>query len=327
MAEESPPSLSVIFVTPGSFEAIRGSIDHVRAQNVRDRIEAVIAAPSETELGLDSTALEGFWGWQVVPVGSVPALGVALAAGIRRARGSIVVYVEEHSFPMPGWAEALIDTHAGPWVGVGAAIVTANPDSKVSLASGFIDFGPWSSSGVPGPMTALAIHHTAYKRAALLQYGERLDAWLEAEGMLQKDLQQKGHRLYFQPAARTRHVNVSLLADAMAMEFHNFRANAANRVRLERWSRRRRALYVAGSPLVPLLHLRRVLGHARRNGRLRDLPALLPSLIPILGSATAGEVLGFCIGEGGAPQRQLMFELHRFEHTTDADRQALHREM
>lgn len=317
------PPLSVILVTPGTFEAVRKSIDHVRAQNVRDRIELVLVAPSEAELRLDPGALEGFWSWQVVPLGGIPSLGAALAAGVRRARGVVVVYVEEHSYPAPGWAEALIDAHAGPWAAVGAAVVAANPDSNVSLANSFIDFGPWSPSGVPGRVTALAIHQTSYKRALLLQYGARLDALLDAEAMLQKDLREQGHELYFQPAARTRHVNVSRLADAMALEFHNFRVSAANRARQGSWRWHRRALYVAGSPLFPVLQFRRILGHVRRSGLLRHLPVMLPTLIPILVSAAAGEALGFSIGEGRAPQKQLSFELDRLRHITDQDRRTM----
>lgn len=323
MKGESPPPLSVILVTPGSFEAIRKSVDHVRAQNVRDRIELVLVAPSEAELGLDPGALEGFWGWQVVPVGAIPTLGAALAAGVRRARGIVVVYVEEHSYPAPGWAEALLDAHAGPWAAVGAAVVVANPDSGVSQANSVIDFGPWSPSGAPGPATELPIHQTSYKRALLLPYGSRLDILLDAEAMLQKELREQGHGLYFEPAARTNHVNVSRLADAMALEFHNFRVSAVNRARQGSWPWHRRALYVACSPLFPLLHLRRILGHVRRSGRLRRLPAILPPLIPILASAAAGEALGFSIGEGRAPEKQLSFELDRLRHINDQDRRAL----
>jgi hypothetical protein len=322
MMDETPP-LSVILVTPGSFEAIRKSIDHVRAQSVRDRLELVVVAPSEAELGLDAAALEGFRSWKVVPLGGIPTLGAALAAGVRAARGDVVVYVEEHSYPEPGWAEALIDAHAGPRAAVGAAVVVANPDSVVSRANSFIDFGPWSPTGAAGPMASLPIHQTAYKRALLLEYGERLDALLDAESLLQEDLRARGHELWFEPAARTRHVNVSRLADAMALEFHNFRVSAANRAGQGRWPWPRRALYVAASPLFPLIHLGHILGQVRRAGQTRRMPAMLPALLPVLASAAAGEAVGFSFGAGRAPRKQLSFELDRLGHITDQDRRAL----
>jgi hypothetical protein len=323
MTREPSPPLSAILVTPGSFEAIRKSIDHLRAQNVRDRIEVVIVAPSEAELRLEPGALAEFGDWQVVPVGAIPSLGPALAAGVRRARGVVVVYVEEHSYPEPGWAEALIDAHAGPWGAVGPAVVVANPDSPVSLVNSFIDFGPWSPSGAPGPMPGLPLHQTSYKRALLIEYGTRHDALLTAEWELQKDLLEQGHELYFQPAARTRHVNVSRLTDAMTLEFHNFRVTAANRALEGNWPWLRRALYVAGSPLVPLLHFARVVRNVRRSGELGRMPVMLPPLIPILVSAAAGEAMGFFLGEGGATRRQLTFELDRLRHITDQDQRTL----
>ena len=52
-------------------------------------------------------------------------------------------------------------------------------------------------------------------------------------------------------------------------------------------------------------------------------PVMLPPLIPILVSAAAGEVLGFSIGEGRAPQKQLSFELDRLRHITDRDRRTI----
>ena len=40
------------------------------------------------------------------------------AAGVRRARAPVVVFAEDHSFPLPGWAAALVERHDGrgpPW--------------------------------------------------------------------------------------------------------------------------------------------------------------------------------------------------------------------
>lgn len=115
----TPPLLSVILVTQGSFEALRRVVGHLRAQSVRDRIEIVLVAPSEAGLEADPAALEGFHGVRLVATGPIEVAGVAVAAGACVAFAEIVVYVEEHSFPAPGWAEALIRAHEGPWASVG----------------------------------------------------------------------------------------------------------------------------------------------------------------------------------------------------------------
>jgi hypothetical protein len=260
----------------------------------------------------------------VVGVGEIDAVGVAQAAGIRAASGPIVVCVEEHSFPAPGWAEALIRAHEGPWAAVGAGVANANPRSGASWTMLFLDFGRWVLPAPPGPAKLLPSHQTSYKRDVLLTYGEALGDLLETETTLQQDLTAKGHALYFEPAARTDHVNVSRVWDVAVVEFHNYKALAGNRVRDGHWSLARRAAYVVGSPLIPLVRGGRAVGELRRRGLARRLlPAILPTFAIGLIAGTVGEVLGFAIGAGDSPRRRVTFELDRLSHVNDRDRRGL----
>lgn len=318
---DSLPALSVIFITPGSFEAIRKVASHVHAQNVRDRIEVVIVAPSEAELDVDPVAVEGFWGWQVVEVGEIDNLGPAEAAGVYRARGPAVVYVEEHSYPAPGWAEALIRAHAAPWAAVGPAVTNANPQTMVSWTTFFLDFGEWVAPGTPGRAASLASHQTSYKRDLLLTYGERLGRMLETETTLQYDLRARGHELFFEPAARTDHVNVSRFREIIGLQFQNYREYSANRSLQGGWSWPRRLLYIWGSPLIPLVRGGRVVRQIRRAGLGRKLfPGILPSLVIGLVAAAVGELVGYSIGKGDSSQKRVTFELERLRHTSEKDR-------
>ena len=318
---DSIPALSVILITPGSFEAIRKVASHVRAQNVRDRIELVIVAPSEAELAMEPAAVEGFWGWQVVEVGGIDNLGPAEAAGVYRARGPAVVYVEEHSYPAPGWAEALIRAHAAPWAAVGPAVTNANPQTMVSWLTFFLDFGEWVAPGEPGRANSLASHQTSYKRDLLLSYGERLGQMLETETALQYDLRARGHELFFEPAARTDHMNVSRSREIVSLQFLNYREFAANRSLLGGWSWRRRLLYIGGSPLIPLVRGTRVIRQIHRSGLTRKLiPRIIPSLVVGLVAAAVGEVVGYSIGKGDSSQKRVTFELERLRHMSEKDR-------
>ena len=321
MSTDGRPDLSAILITPGRFEAIRKALEHVRHQNVRDRIEVVIVAPSEAGLELESAALEGFWGWQVVEVGEIDNLGPAEAAGVVRAHGDAVVYVEEHSFPAAGWAEALIRAHAEPWAAVGPAITNANPQTMISWTTFFLDFGDWVAPGTPGRAKTLPSHQTSYKRDFLVPYGERLGRLLETETALQIDLRARGHELYFEPAARTDHVNVSRFDRLIGLQFQNYREFAANRALLGGWSLPRRLLYIGGSPLIPLVRGRRVVSQIRRAGLGRKLlPGVLPSLILGLAAAAVGELVGYSVGKGDSSQKRITFELERLRHTSEKDR-------
>jgi hypothetical protein len=287
---------------------------------MRERIEIVIGVPSERELEPDLEILAGFWGWQAVEVGRIDNLGPVVAECFRAARGPVVVYVEEHSYPGAGWAEALVRAHAGPWAAVGPAVTNANPESAVSWSALYLDFTEFVAPGETGPADSLANHQTSYKRDLLLRYGGRLGRYLENESTLQRDLVETGHRLYYEPRARTNHVNVSRFGEFLVAQFVNCREFGANRAQLEGW-RWRRLLYVAGSPLIPIVRGRKILRELRKSRLDRKLLLrMAPSMLLGLGSAAAGEVTGYVFGKGDASRQRVTFELDRMRHVTDHDR-------
>jgi hypothetical protein len=321
MTSSHAPELSVILVTPDRYAGIRNTVRHLRVQNVRDRMELIIVAPAREALEVIESELEGFHNWRVVELGRIESGGQMVAAGIRAATAPVVVYVEEHSFPASGWAEALIKAHRGGWAAVGAAVSNANPDTATSWAALFLEFGAWVPPAGAAERRLLPSHQTSYQRALVLGYGTKLDDLLEAETTLQTVLLAEGHRLYFESAAVTHHVNVSRLSELIAIQYHNYRMFAANRALHGNWSHGRRAVYVFCGPLLPLVRLYRTLREVRRSGRLREwgLRMFLPLVIGTV-AAAIGEVVGYTFGAGAAAHNRLTFELERLRHVTDADR-------
>ena len=49
--------------------------------------------------------------------------------------------IEDHSYPEPEWAEALLRAHAGPWTVVGPAVANANPDYTASWVNYVLSYG------------------------------------------------------------------------------------------------------------------------------------------------------------------------------------------
>jgi len=318
------PALSAIVATPDSYASIRKTIRHLHAQNVRDQLELIIVAPARDALMLVESELAGFGSWRVVEVGRIDSGGGIVACGVRAASAPVVVYVEEHSYPAPGWAEALIRAHAGPWAAVGPAVGNANPSNGISWATLFLEFGAWVPPAVAGERRLLPSHQTSYKRSCLLEFGTALDDLLEAETTLQTTLLAHGQRLYFEPAAQTDHVNVSRFLDLIAIEFQNYRMFAANRAAHGHWPHRRRVLYVVCGPLLPAVRLYRTLREVHRCGQLAATgPRLLFPLVVGAVAGAAGEMVGFTFGAGAAARKRLSFELERLRHVTEADRQDL----
>jgi hypothetical protein len=320
MTSTEGPSLSVVLVTADCFEVIRKTVGHLRDQASAGRLEVVVVAPSREVLGPIERDLDGFGGHQIVEVGEIRSLAMARAEGVRRAVAPVVVLAEDHCYPEPGWAEALIEAHRGPWAAVGPEVRNANPASVVSWIELFINYGPWIEPGGARVAADLPGNNSSYKRELLLAYGPELGPRLEVPHYLHRDLRTRGYRLYLEPAAKVRHLNVTLPSAFFQEHFYLGRRFAAGRA--ETWSRARRLLYATvGVPWILLQYSRgdlREIWRTSLRGRLlsRGLPVLLGSLV----ARGLGEVLGFAAGFGDSKKRALELESKRYRHLSPRDR-------
>ncbi len=304
--------LSVIILTPDSYETIRKTIHHLRLQSVKDRMEIIIVAPSRDALAADLSELNQFHQHRIVEVGKITSIGSAYAAGVQQASASVVVLAEEHSYPQPGWGEALLAAHDQSFAAVGPVIKNANPNSLVSWADLYIAYGQWLDSNGSGPMEHLPGHNSSYKRDVLMQYGSALDAMMESESVLHWDLCKRGYQLKMEPAAKTLHTNFGQLSAFLVAQFYNGRQFAASRAINESWSLPRKSFYSLASPLIPFVRLWRIVRNLKR-ARQNKYPVMLvlPALISGLMVDAIGQSLGYSFGAGNATQKMVDFEFHR----------------
>jgi hypothetical protein len=310
------PELSVILVTPDSYDRIRKTMRWLLRQTVQDRLEVVIVAPTLTGLGPSDAEWSSFSRIRTVAAGTFLGTGHARAAGVRQATAPVVAFAEDHCFPDPGWAEELIRMHREPWGAVAPALANANP-GWLSWADFLLNFGPAVLATRSGAASRTPWHNTSYKRDLLEDYGARLECMLEVEGRLQEDLVRRGRPLYLDAGIRAHHTNMSRLRSYTCGQFWGGRLYAAARVESGGWRRLRRLVYALGSPLIPLMRMPRVLRDARRAGRLTPLlpPACLLGLVCI----AAGEMAGYAAGAGAAGKRRLSYEFHRRDHVRARD--------
>lgn len=314
------PDLSAIISTMGNFESIRRTVDHLRAQTARKRMELLIVCPEESGLMLDREAVKGFWGYRVIEAGSFRTVAVANAAGVRAAAAPIVALCEDHAFPDPNWAESLIIAHRGPYAAVGPAVHNANPDTLVSRADFLVGYGPWCEPIAPGEPDHLPGHNSSYKRDVLLSYGDRLAAMMEAESVLQWDLRSKGQRLYLDPHARLAHVNFSRFKVWTSVQYHAGRVFGGTRAM--DWPIWKRLFYACASPLIPLVRLKRAWSQSRRlNGRERVGPMLLLVLLWGFICDGVGQMIGYLLGPEHS--KAMTYEFCRVDHITEEDQRQL----
>lgn len=313
------PEMSVVIVTPDRYETIRKTIQHLRSQKTRDQLEVVIVAPSKDELSLIEEEVIDFFQFRIVEVGPIDSTAKARAAGVRQASAPVIAFVEDHSYPAPGWAEALIAAHKQPWAAVGPVMRNANPEKRTSWADMLISYGWWLDPAPEGVINFLPGHNSSYKRALLLEYGPALEKMLEAESVLHWDLGAKGYQLYLSPAAKTFHLNFERLSSWLSVQFYAGRLFASTRVR--HWSWFRRFFYFTSSPLIPLVRLLRIIRELRRPGRPRHLlPSILPTLVIGLILDGVGEMIGYVFGGGNAMKKLSDMEFHRYRYLNKQDK-------
>jgi hypothetical protein len=317
----SPPELSVILVTLDEVSRLERTLNALRKQTTRDRLELLIVAPDAARARLDPADLSVFHSHKLVEVGSIETTGQAIAAGVRLASAPVTAYAEEHSYPTPEWAATLITRHRENWAAVGWTLLNANPKSSISWAHLFTDFAPWVWPAAAGETQALAWHHTSYKRDLLVAYEEALEAMLDTEGMLHADLVATGHQLFLEPEARSFHLNVSAPGAHLLSEFLGGRGYAAARARCGEWGLLKRLLYIFGGPLIPVVRLWRSIGEIRRKDLgSQVLPRILPALSVGLMASAAGEVSGYAFGGGKSARIRLSIEQERHRHLSRRDR-------
>lgn len=308
----SDPALSLVLVAD-RYETIRATVQRALAQTAVSRLEAVLVVPSACVFAGDQVELDRFGRCRLVEIGAVQSLPRARAEGVRAATAPLVVLTESHSFPHPEWAQALIDAHQGPWAAVGPALANGNPQTSMSWAALLIAYGRWSEWAPAGEIEDLPGHNSCYKRDLLLAYGDELPELMEMESRLHEDLRRRGHRLYFEPAAKTDHVNVSRPSSFIAVRFHSGRLFGA--ARAEGWGARRRVVYALGAPLIPAVRLRRFVRDLRLPGApSRLLPRILPALMLGLVVSSFGELMGYAFGPGRSTHGREDIELHRELH-------------
>jgi len=317
------PQISVVVVLQCGSKAFRLALARLRAQSVASALECIIVAPSRKELNLAPEELEGFFTHRILELGPLEGEGAAKAAGVAAARAPLVAFMEDHSYPDPCWAEALIEAHRrGDFAAVGPVMLNANPGSAVSWGCFLVFYGPWMAARPQQEVRHLPANQSCYRRDVLLEYGSRLSEMLQSESVLHWDLLARNQRLHQEPAARVYHLNYSRYGPMLFEYYLSSRVFAANRARA--WGIPRRIVYALGSPLIPLIRWRRIVQDAARAALpARILRRAFPALALALVAGAAGEALGYAFGDRRAAERLMRFVRNRHTTFTPRDLEAL----
>lgn len=303
------PELSLILATD-TYATIRAVVERCRKQTARDRIELVLVAPSAGAVS-EVLAYRGEFAAIKIVEDPVDDLSTARAVGIRAASAPIVFVGETHSYPHPRCAEAVLESFSGPWSSVAAALDNANPNGTWSWASFLSDYGRWADVLPAGEIAEAPLYNAGYRRPVLLQLGDGLARALTPSGDLALTLRAGGHRIFFQPEARLDHANVARPWDFVRQRFVNGLVLAAHRARP--WPVSKRLVYIAGSFLIPVVLIWRILPGVWGTVRRKRLPlATIPAIVAGMIIKSAGELAGYAGAPAESADRWVLeFEVHK----------------
>lgn len=320
MHQAPAPMLSVILPTD-TYETIRPVLERLRRQNVAGQLEVVLVTPAADALADVETEETAFAAVQVVGISSLSPLGEARAAGIRAASAPFVFLGETHSYPQAGWADALLAAAAsGPWSAVAPGVENANPKRMWSWAGFLADYARWGTVMPAGEIPEAPIYNALYRRDVLLDLGPGLGDMLSHGDALRVAFRARGHRAYFEPAARIAHVNLDRPLDCIRERFLAGALIGAQRA--HRWPWWRRLAYAAGSALIPVVLIKRMLPGVRRFARAQPLPtATFPTIVLLTYAKALGELVGY-VGLGTRAQGLAMdhIEIHKLDYLASSRR-------
>ncbi len=299
------PLLSAILIIGNQRERARLMLKSVLAQSLIDQMEVLLldcGAPGAAPVpGSDYPRV------RTIRLNPGLSAGWVRAEGIRLARAPIVVFLEEHAWALPGWAEAIVQAHDGPWVAVGPEMNNGNPWVGINEVLALTYYPLWSPPAKHGEIGAIAHHNTSYKRSIVLAYSGILETLMFPEGLLHLRLQADGYRLFLESRMKVLHFFESRLNASWKINFLAERAVEAGRDAVFRrpfWKRILRFVALPFMPLVRTVRLFRMLARERRN-RLDLFFHGLPIILIVNIACAVGAAAGLLLGMGDTPRQFL----------------------
>lgn len=307
--------------TPGRCATLRRPLRFLQEQTNRGQIELILLGPDECAFeDLEPALVEGYARCLTLSVGPIKEVERAFAPGIEAATAPVVALLENHVYPVPGWGEAIVRAYSGPWTVVGCVITNANPATATSWVEHMMSYIFHDELAPAGEVERVSRNNTTYRREALTRFGNRLPDVLTRDGGLMEKLKQSGARFYREPRARMAHLNPSRAGSMLRLRLHSARASSSTRARTGGWSLARRLLYVAASPLFPLLRIRALWSRLCSPPVAQELFRISPLLLLALLVDAVGQALGFAFGAGNSARIAGEYDLDRAPYLTASDR-------
>ena len=222
---------------------------------------------------------------------------VLRARGLAVARGTLVALLEDHARPDAHWCANIVAAHRTNDAAVGGAIENG-VDRPLNWAVYYCDFAKYQNPVPAGESASASDANTAYKRSALESVRSLWEASFR-EVVVNGALLAAGKKVTLRPDIVVyQHRSDLTLGSALHERYVWGRSYAATRSAL--LSPSRRLIYVALSPLLPLLIMSRMTVTVWKRHRLfGKFLSVAPLTALLTCSWSAGECIGYIASRAG----------------------------
>jgi glycosyltransferase involved in cell wall biosynthesis len=289
------PQLSVIIASYNAEKTIGNCISSLENQTTDKSFEIIVVDSS-----IDGTAKfveKIFPEVRLYRFSERKFCGDARNFGISVANGEIIAFIDADCIANRNWAKEIINAHKTPQPAIGGPIANGNPDSYIGWAAYFCEFSQWMPNREAGWQKDIAGANMSYKRKVFQEYGLFLEKTYCSDTEFHWRLEQKSHRLRFEPSILIFHQNIDKFGKFLKHEFVHGRFFARVRMKAQNFSNLRRLVYTVFSFLIPLrLFIKIVLNNSKNRIYLYHFLKSLPLLTLGLISWSLGECVGYIGG-------------------------------
>lgn len=295
-----PRSLSVVVAAWNSPALLRACLRSLAEATLRGDVELIVAAPSDGGFGeLLAAEFPRVIGVTVAQPATVPRLR---SAGLARATGEIIAFIEDHATVAEDWTDALQSGYAtADCAALGGPVAQGNGLSSLDWGMYLFDYGRFAPPQRAGVVHELSGINMSFSRTLL---GTLPDVLRDGvfEGALQAELARRQVPLFLAPSAIVYHHKRYALRPALASVYHLGRGYAARRAAHS--SRAAQLARAAACMLLPAVLLWRVLSIVLPKGQ---------NTARVLGATgylalaelwwSGGECMGYLAGAGDSDSR------------------------
>jgi len=286
--------LSVIVFSTAPLGEAPACLATLAAQQRDGEPEIIVVYGADTDVSDDVS--RGSSGVTFVRLDSGASIPRLLGEALRRTRGEIVALTEATCDVDKGWLSAIEKAHRAPDPVIGGAVEPDGLRTALDWAAFFAEYGHFMLPLSEGPAPQVPGINLSMKRPALGHGREFVEGefW---KAFWCRRLQAEGTTLWLSPSPVVYYRKSFDLRPFLVRRFHHGRCFAGMRLReLGRWQR---ALYVAGSPLLPLLFCARIVRSVAPKRRYRSqLVRAFPHVVLAAVSWALGELCGYLLGPG-----------------------------